>query len=517
MVNEVFWCQDCNVPLVSSRCNTCDSQGEYVSYGLKPVFKEEHAIYADGIKKGRDLVPRSLFRARHRLIHDGRSVLRFIINGHGLEFSKNNLNENECVGLPIENPKQKRLVIKANVDYIKEKETEAIHFIREVSEENDDRFKIISFSGGKDSVVVAHLVKKALGSVPLLFSNTGIEFPETVKYTRAFARKNRFKLLEYNAPNDFMPMCEKLGPPSRMMRWCCSTQKAAPINEFYRGMKEQVLSFDGIRSCESKARSKYPRIKNNTKIIKQLSAYPIFDWSEWEIWAYILLESIEFNPLYRMGYNRVGCWACPSNSPFDKYLLSKTHPEIFRGWEKFLLKYARENNRTKDWVKKGHWEQRKTKYQKFEVCSMQQTCTVGNKFVFTLKDREVTEDMMEFFKIFGKKRVEDYNGEKYIEIIGDKVLFGASIGDMQIRVKFNDMKNFPRLMHEVQKQFEKALNCVACGACVGTCPYGAIKIDGKFEVNENKCVGCRSCTTSKNLKMACVSLHYKSKRNIIKY
>lgn len=517
MVNEVYWCQNCNVPLVSSRCNNCDSDGRYVSSGLKPVFKEEHEMYTEvSQNNGGEIIPNSLFRSKTRLIHDGRAVIRFIINGHGLEFSKKDLDkENIDADLSIEKIKARRAIFRANLDEIKEKEREAIEFIRTVAEENKDRFILISFSGGKDSTVAAHLVMKAIGKHPLLFSNTGIEFPETVRYVRSFSKKRRLKLLEYKALNEFIPMCEKLGPPSRMMRWCCFTQKAAPINDFYREKSKEVLSFDGIRKCESKARSKYPRVKDNTKIIKQLSAYPIFDWNDWDIWTYILYRELEFNRLYRMGYTRVGCWACPSNSNFDNYLMSKTHPELFKKWESFLLKYARRNGRDKEWVKGGLWRQRKTKYQKFDVCSIQNTCRLGNKFMFTLKDQEVTEDMLEFFKIFGRKEVTDCNGEKFIQFLGDKVLVAATIGDKKIRVKFNDMNNFPRLMHEVQKQLTKSLNCVACGACIGSCPYGAIKVNGRFEVDQNKCTGCRSCTTSRNLKMACVALHYKTQRKTI--
>lgn len=50
---------------------------------------------------------------------------------------------------------------------------------------NGDVF--VSFSGGKDSTVLAHLVKDMYPDVPLVFSNTGLEFPEIQK----FARKNK--------------------------------------------------------------------------------------------------------------------------------------------------------------------------------------------------------------------------------------------------------------------------------------------------------------------------------------
>ncbi|MCI9144166.1 MAG: 4Fe-4S binding protein [Lachnospiraceae bacterium] len=36
--------------------------------------------------------------------------------------------------------------------------------------------------------------------------------------------------------------------------------------------------------------------------------------------------------------------------------------------------------------------------------------------------------------------------------------------------------------------------CVACGACAGACPVGAISMgDGKFEIDPDKCISCGSC------------------------
>jgi len=109
------------------------------------------------------------------------------------------------------------------------------------------------------------------------------------------------------------------------------------------------------------------------------------------------------NPLYKKGYSRIGCWACPNNTKFDDYLLSKTHPDRSKKWTSFLLDYGEKNGRTPDWVSSGKWKQRKTKYKKFEICSIQKTCIVGNKYLLVLRDSKFTEDKLEFFKVFGKK------------------------------------------------------------------------------------------------------------------
>jgi len=300
-----------------------------------------------------------------------------------------------------------------------------------------------------------------------------------------------------------------------MMRWCCFTQKSTPINAFYSNLHKDVLSFDGIRKSESKSRAKFERLRKNTKILRQISAYPIFEWFDFEVWLYLLFRKIPINPLYEKGYSRIGCWACPNNTKFDDYLLSKTHPKISKNWIEFLLEYAKKNGRDPDWVHSGKWKQRATKYKKFEVCSVQKTCTVGNKYLFVLRDRQFTEENLEFFKVFGEKVVKDYGNEKLVQIIGPKVTIAAYINNNTMRVRFNDQTCFSRSMFEIKKQLEKALNCVGCGACVGSCRFGAIKFNGHIMIDEEKCKHCLECVTSKYLKQSCITLHYKPERNIV--
>ena len=96
-----------------------------------------------------------------------------------------------------------------------------------------------------------------------------------------------------NEEQNFMDVCDDIGPPARMMRWCCSMFKTGPItrtlNSLFRN--EQILTFYGIRKAESVSRSKYNRIEDDAesvKIQKQTVASPIFFWKDIDIWLYIL-------------------------------------------------------------------------------------------------------------------------------------------------------------------------------------------------------------------------------------
>jgi len=511
--SQIDWCHNCGVPLIS-RCDLCKGDGEILEGDLKPVFGSEREIYLQELSKENLTlnIPTNLFRFKNKIIADGKLLFNFHVNGHSLEFD---LRETLQLNKFKRDKDFLKQAVCANQKTLRKRESEAIKFIKKVAKHHEDKNIVVSFSGGKDSAITAYLVKKALGEVTLLFSNTGIEFPETVKFVREFAKNMGFELIEIRPLRKFMDLCETLGPPSRMMRWCCFTQKSAPINAFYSELNKEVLSFDGIRKSESRSRARFERSRKNTKIIRQHSAYPIFEWSDFEVWLYLLFRKIPMNPLYQEGYTRIGCWACPNNGKFDDFLLSKTHPNLSRKWINFLLKFAEENGKTLDWVYSGKWKQRTTKYEKFEVCSVQNTCTVGNKFLFVLKDGKFSEDRLEFFKVFGKEVVKDVGDEKLVQIIGSKVTIASVVNGNTMRVRFNDEDCFNRSMFEVKKQLEKALNCVKCEACVGSCPFGAIEVNENLRINEDKCKNCLACVTSKYLKQSCVALHYKNERNVV--
>ena len=62
----------------------------------------------------------------------------------------------------------------------------ALDVIREFVEHEGENGVYVSFSGGKDSLVLLHLVRSIYPDVPAVFANTGIEFPEQVKFVRSF-------------------------------------------------------------------------------------------------------------------------------------------------------------------------------------------------------------------------------------------------------------------------------------------------------------------------------------------
>ena len=168
----------------------------------------------------------------------------------------------------------------------------AIPFIQAVVSRNKNRHPFVSFSGGKDSTVVSHLVQQALStpSIIHIFGDTTLEFPYTYDYVKRFQNQhNRTPfLLERNNESDFMSLCKKVGPPSRVKTWCCSIFKTGPMGTTLANMGMELLTFYGVRRHESASRSKYLRLTPSPKLEMQHVAAPIIDWYDIDVWLYIL-------------------------------------------------------------------------------------------------------------------------------------------------------------------------------------------------------------------------------------
>lgn len=130
---------------------------------------------------------------------------------------------------------------------------EAQSFVKNASRKYDEEHIVLSFSGGKDSTVTADVVIKALSNPSLvhIFGNTTLEFPTTIEYAERYRNDHPEAIFQVAKNNEqvFLDVCEEIGPPARLMRWCCSMFKTGPItrviNNLYRN--QQILTFYGIR------------------------------------------------------------------------------------------------------------------------------------------------------------------------------------------------------------------------------------------------------------------------------
>ncbi|MDL5502208.1 MAG: phosphoadenosine phosphosulfate reductase family protein, partial [Candidatus Methanoperedens sp.] len=87
------------------------------------------------------------------------------------------------------------------------------------------------------------------------------------------------------------------------------------------------LTFIGQRKYESQIRADSEHIWKNPSVGNQIGATPIQNWTALHVWLYLFWKKAKHNPLYEEGFDRIGCWLCPSASMADFSRLSRIHPE----------------------------------------------------------------------------------------------------------------------------------------------------------------------------------------------
>jgi len=228
-------------------------------------------------------------------------------------------------------------------------EAESVHIFREVAATFERPGML--FSGGKDSVVMFHLARKAFWPAPMPFPlmhvDTGHNFDEVIEYRDRVVAQTGATLLVSSVQDDIDAgrVVEQTGPGASRNR----LQTAALL----RGITENRFDavFGGARRDEEKARAKErvfsfrdsfgawdprnqrPELWNlyNGRHHKgeHIRVFPLSNWTELDIWQYIARENIELPPIYYAHEREV--------VPRDGMLLAKT---------RFLETYPGETSHT---------------------------------------------------------------------------------------------------------------------------------------------------------------------------
>lgn len=195
---------------------------------------------------------------------------------------------------------------------------------------------IVSFSGGKDSQ--ACLIKACqdfgAANVTAVFCDTGWEHDLTYIHVHEVTDNLGCKLEiirnEHFGREAFANLCRQMKWfPDTQHRMCTVQLKIMPMIDWILQQRENLLIIQGIRAAESKQRSmmtcsgdyfaEYEREKKlyrKTDVLCWKNSFscvverPMFGYSAQDIIDFILDAGQKPNPLYSMGYSRVGCFPC---------------------------------------------------------------------------------------------------------------------------------------------------------------------------------------------------------------
>ena len=182
---------------------------------------------------------------------------------------------------------------------------------------------IVPWSGGKDSTAALLLALKVYGPrrVTAVFTDTGTEFPDTVEYVHKVARRLGVRLYVAYAGVDKALLEEGKPLPSHDNRWCTGLKIAATEKAILELADGRTLVVLGDRDAESPRRASRPTIRKVGDIV---FAAPLRLWSAAHVQLYLLYKGIKLNPLYELGFYRVGCYMCPSLRSWELYVITST-------------------------------------------------------------------------------------------------------------------------------------------------------------------------------------------------
>lgn len=233
------------------------------------------------------------------------------------------------------------------LNYLDELESEAIYVLREVWAQFQN--PVILFSGGKDSIVVTHLARKAFHPCKIPFSlmhvDTGHNFPETIQFRDDLIKELGVNLIVGSVQEsiDQGRVAEERGKNA--------TRNALQITTLLDAIEENKVdcAIGGGRRDEEKARAKErffshrddfgqwdpknqrPELWNlfNGKHFEgeHFRAFPISNWTEMDVWNYIKRENIQIPSLY-FAHERKVVWRNNSWIPFSEYLILEDSDEI---------------------------------------------------------------------------------------------------------------------------------------------------------------------------------------------
>lgn len=529
MSSTIYWCEECNIPIYNDTCPVCGNKGKYIATDVRPVFPEENMLISL-ILTGNpfEFQKKSMWYGANNYIIDGvkHKVSISEINKWPIDKVKALKEEYEKNAVDIDYTyfdEYKIRFIEANRDRYNYITEEAVNFVQQYTKRYSLEDMMVSFSGGKDSTVTSHIVNVALGTnkVIHIFGDTTLEFPYTLEYKKRFNKNAESQgvriLTAKNREKNFEQLCDVVGPPSRVMRWCCTVFKTGAIQKTISSVfkdKTNILSFQGIRHSESASRSKYDRESDSPKITKQKVASPIIDWIDFDVWLYILSTGIDFNYAYRLGWTRVGCWCCPNNGAWSEFLAKVHMYDQYVHWHQLLVDFAAKIGKPdpENYVSDGGWKARQggngleaaqTSIVTFEPCA-----TDENAFNYELK-KPISDELYELFKPFGSINQELGNkrlGEVFVINKAGKIVLvlQGRKGNTRLKVIIKDFhiagaKTLAIAESKIQCQLTKYQMCLGCKACESVCKHDAISVkdDGTgkivYTIDDKKCVRCTEC------------------------
>lgn len=170
---------------------------------------------------------------------------------------------------------------------------------------------VVACSFGAEDVVLVDMVYRINPSVPLFYLDTDFLFPET------YATRDRV-IERYNLQSTQIIQVKSLLAPevqaesygealwARNPDQCCQLRKVEPLTRVLRGYDAWIT---GIRRDQAPSRANAGLIEWDQKF-ELIKINPLARWTSTDVWTYIKVYEVPYNPLHDQNYPSIGCTYC---------------------------------------------------------------------------------------------------------------------------------------------------------------------------------------------------------------
>ena len=369
----------------------------------------------------------------------------------------------------------------------------------------------VTVSGGKDSSVVAYIASMC-GIKNFVFVDTGLELPETYEQVDKLEKVLGFSIERIGDPRAFWKHVEVLGPPARDYRWCSRVCKLAPISTWCKSTGCNV-SLVGQRRYESTSRALAGPISVSGSTAKGLVVAPIHEWSSLEVYLYAMLRKIPINELYMKGFDRVGCFMCPTSRLAEFEHVKLVSKESWSRWIEVLERWRRRWGLPKEWIDLGLWRWRFSYPAEIVSYAKKKGFDPRNMIMrilgsYALASIQVEGRTLKVYVVFRnfKAQIERLYQSLYavnlkgnlelerncVTVRNSRSVIVARKDSLEISIPTMIGKNkIIRLIRRALKAWFYATPCITmCRLCENVCHKGAVS---KGEIDVSKCSSCAKC------------------------
>jgi phosphoadenosine phosphosulfate reductase len=167
---------------------------------------------------------------------------------------------------------------------------------------------------GAEDVVITHLINSLELDIPVFVLETGMLHPQTLALLERIKAASRAPVDVYQPFNE--AVIQFVGREGKdamyksvdLRKACCHIRKVEPLARALAGKKAWLT---GLRREQSNARAEVPLVdKSDEPQTGRVKFNPLANWTWGDVWHYIKLHQVDYNPLHDEFYPSIGCAPC---------------------------------------------------------------------------------------------------------------------------------------------------------------------------------------------------------------